>query len=209
MADYDFYMSNKQIKADAKDVLSGSWNVACKGTFVVATILIVPIVATILLSIFVYWWLSIPLGIVCLLLCFVLQYGATEFYLGLSKGETPHISTVFRGFAKIGPVLSTAIKKLFLLLFWLALLIVPAFVKSIGYSMSSLAIATSNSKQTDALKVSAHLMKDNYKRYFKFLMSFAQWFLLFVCTAGIAGIWIAPYFSVCKSLFYENLKTDF
>ena len=69
MADYDFYMSNKQIKADAKDVLSGSWNVACKGTFVVATILIVPIVATILLSIFVAWWLAIPLGIVCLLLC--------------------------------------------------------------------------------------------------------------------------------------------
>ena len=59
------------------------------------------------------------------------------------------------------------------------------------------------------IKESKHLMTDNKKRYFVFLLSNAHWILLTLVTGFIAGIWTIPYLLSQKAVFYEDLKTDF
>ena len=90
------------------------------------------------------------------------------------------------------------------------MMVFPVFVKNVGYSMSILLMADRPEIKSDtALVESVHIMKQNYGRYFKFLLSNLFWFLLILMTAGIAWIWIGPLLSTKKALFYENLKTAF
>ena len=68
MAEYDFYLTSKQIKSQTKDNIRGSWKLARQGALVLYLIFAVLVVTTVLLSIFVKWWISIPLGIVSYIL---------------------------------------------------------------------------------------------------------------------------------------------
>lgn len=211
MAEYDFYLTSKQIKSQTKDNIRGSWKLARQGALVLYLIFAVLVVTTVLLSIFVKWWISIPLGIVSYILLCILNYGWTKFTLELSREGTPKVSVLFCGFSKkIGAILAISIKRTLLSIFWLIMLIVPFFVKNIGYSMSTLMLI--DDKQTNkanALKQSKKIMAKNYGRYFNLVMSFFGWFVLELLTAGLAFIWVGAYFSASKAVFYDNLKTDF
>ena len=68
MAEYDFYLTSKQIKGQTKDNIRGSWKLARQGALVLYLIFAVLVATTVLLSIFVKWWISIPLGIVSYIL---------------------------------------------------------------------------------------------------------------------------------------------
>lgn len=210
MTNYDYYISNKEINTEAFDCMRGSWKDSAKVTLLYCFICLVSIALPILLGIFVKWWLSIPIGIIALLLICVLSYGYTNFCHRLSLQENPKTKELFTGFSKkIGGVLRLGIKKFFLSLMWLVLLVVPFFVKSIGYSMSTFLMIDKRATSENALSESKHLMKQNYLRYLKFLFSNLHWFLLILISAGVAFIWIAPLFMTKKALFYENLKTEF
>ena len=130
--------------------------------------------------------------------------------LKLARQEEPAFGDIFMGFNKIKIMLPLSIKRFFLNIFWLLMLIVPFFVQSIGYSMANLLILDREDvNNANALKESKHIMKDNYKRYTKFLFSNALWFLLMAITGGVAFLWVGQLVATRKALFYENLKTDF
>ena len=210
MLNHGFYISNKEIATESKDCLRGSWKVAALTTFVFCLFMIVALSITILTSIFVEWWFSIPFGILTILLFGIFHYGYSQFCLSIARQETPYISELFSGFSKkIGGILKLIIKKFFLLLFWLVVFIVPFFVKAIAYSMSTLLMIDKGLKSDVVIKESKHIMKQNYGRYLKFVFSNILWFLLVLISAGIAIIWVAPKFMTGKALFYENLKTEF
>ena len=211
MANYNFYISTEECKEHTNEALRGSWKQSASITAIFMLIMLVLILTTVLLSVFVFWWLSIPLGIFSLLVAGILSYGYNIFCLNLAQGKTARLTDLFAGFGKkMGAVIKLTIKKLFLYIFWLVALIVPFFVKTVGYSMSTLLLIDNpNINSSNALKESKHLMKQNYGRYVKFVLSFAGWFLLGIISAGIGFIWIAPMFVTNKAMFYENLKTDF
>ena len=211
MANYNFYITPQQCKEQAKDVLRGSYKQASGMTAIFLIIMLCFVLTTVLLSVFVYWWLSIPLGILTILMFSILSYGFNTYCLNLAQGKAVKKTDLFAGFGRnIGNVIKVSIKRFFLSVFWLVILIVPFVIKNIGYSMSTLMLIDNKKyNSSNVLKESKHLMKQNYARYVKFVLSFAGWFLLSIATAGIALLWVAPMFITNKALFYENLKTDF
>ena len=211
MANYDFYITSKQCKESTKDLMRGSYKLCSKTTALYMILCLLPIFATVLFSILVKWWLSIPLGIVTILLVGILSFGYDAFCLNMAQEKEARTKDIFKGFSKkIGSIIKLTLKRLFLAIFWLVLLIVPFFVNFCGYSMSNfLLIDNSNINGSNALKESKHIMKKNYGRYAKFLLSFSGWFLLGILTAFIGFIWIAPIININRAVYYENLKTDF
>ena len=211
MANYDFYITSKQCKEQANDVLRGSYKQSAGMTAIFLLIMLCLVALTTLLSIFVVWWISIPLGLLSLLVFAILLYGYNTYCLNLAKNKSVKISNLFAGFGKnLGKIIKVSIKRFFLSIFWLVMLIVPYFVKSIGYSMSTLMLIDNPKYNAEnVLKESKHIMKQNYGRYAKFQWSFFWWFLLCVVSGGIALLWVFPKYSTSKAVFYENLKTDF
>ena len=211
MALYNFYITNKDISEQSRDCLRGSWKTAISASLIVFLIFISLAAATTLLSIFVVWWISIPLGLFSLFIFAILSYGYNNLCLHISRQELPNKSLVFSGFSRrVRTILAVFIKRFILSIFWLIVLVFPVFIKNIGYSMATLLMADrSDIKSENVLVESKHIMKQNYSRYFRFLMSNFFWFFLILITAGIAWIWIGPLLSTKKALFYENLKTTF
>ena len=211
MTTHNFYISNKEIKEQAKDCLRGSWAVASSAGAIVFFICVVPLALAVLLPIFVKWWLAIPLGILTFLIWALMSYGYSNLCLKLAKQELPTKKEVFAGFSKkFADIIRIAIKRLFLSIFWLIVLVVPFFIKNIGYSMSYLLLADrSDITSENAIKESCHIMQQNYSRYFKFILSNILWLLLILVSGGFAWIWVGAILRTKKAIFYENLKTEF
>lgn len=211
MASYNFYIDAKKCREEAKECLRGAWKMSALMTLLYFFIMSLLIVATSLLSYYVAWWISIPMGLLTMLMGSILHYGYQVYCLNLAQGKDAKISNLFTGFSgKIGAVIKLSIKKFILLLFWFVLLIVPFFIKLTGYSMSKYLIADNRlSKEQSPIKESKHLLKKNYGRFAKFVLSFMGWYLLGCITFYIGFLWIMPMIEVNKALFYENLKTEF
>ena len=211
MTEYSFYISNKEIRQTAKDCLRGSWKASAGANLLMCIICLIPVLLAVFLSIFVVWWISIPLGLFCLYVFAIMRYGYACFCLKLARQEVPTKRDLFVGFSKrIKDILSLTTKKIFLSLFWLVVFVFPFFVKSIGYSMSTLLLIDRHDiTSANALTESKHLMEQNYMRYFKLLLSNFWWYFLVLVTAGFAYIWVNGILQTKKALFYENLKTDF
>ena len=210
MASYDFYISNKEINAKTEDCLRDFWTELSRASLINYIICILPLIITVLVSLFVKWWLSIPLGLITIIIWAIMEYGYSEYCLRIAKEENPQLKYIFAGFSrKIGKIFGITFKRLFLSIFWLIVFVYPCFVKNIGYSMSFMILADKNGKVDNAVAESKHLMKNNYMRYFKMLMANIHWILLLLISAGIAWIWIGPKLMTKKAVFYENLKTEF
>ena len=78
MLNHGFYISNKEISTDSAYCLRGSWKVAALTTFVFALFMAVALSITILTSIFVEWWFSIPFGVLTILLFGIFENGYSE-----------------------------------------------------------------------------------------------------------------------------------
>ena len=211
MIQYDFYISNKELASQSKDCLRGSWGTASAAAAIVFFMCLIPLAITVLLSLFVYWWLTIPLGLLTLFIWAIMSYGFSNMCLKISKQEIPIKKDVFAGFSrKMGHIIKIVIKRLFASIFWLILLIIPCVIKNIGYSMAFMLLADrSDIKSDNALKESAHIMQQNHGRYLKLIFKNTLWYLLILVSAGFAWFWVGPLLRTRKALFYENLKTEF
>ena len=118
---------------------------------------------------------------------------------------------MFSGFSKqAGRILKVYFQRLVLSLFWFICLIVPYFLKTPNYAVSTYLLLDRPKLETSKIiKDSTHLMTGNIERYSKFQFSFSHWYLLMLVTGFIGGIWILPYLYTSKAVFYEDLKTDF
>ena len=211
MTAHNFYISNKEIKEQSKDCLRGSWATAYAASAIVFFICIASLTLAILLSIFVKWWLAIPFGLITIFVWAVMSYGFSSFCLKLSRQELPSKKEVFAGFSKkFIHILRIAIKRLFLSVFWLIVIIVPCIIKNISYSMSYFLLADrTDITSENAIKESCHIMQQNRARYIKFIFSNFGWLTLILISGGFTWIWIGPILRTKKALFYENLKTEF
>ena len=210
MAEYNFYVSNKKIKTDSKECMSGVWGTSFACSLILFLTFLAFVATSVLLAIFVKWWLAIPVGLFGLLILSFLVYGYENLGLLLARQENFSKGIMFSGFKNFRNIFSLSIKKFFLRIIWLVMLVVPFFVNNIGYSMANfLMIESKENNSSNALANSKHLLKNNYGRYFKFLLSNTLWFLLILVTGGIAFLWVGQLLATRKALFYENLKTDF
>lgn len=92
-------------------------------------------------------------------------------------------------------------------LLWSLLLIVPGIIKGISYSMTSCIIAENPSISiTKAVRLSMLLTKGYLLDILTFYLSFTGWFIIYLLTGSLFGLWLVPYFNTSFTFLYLYLK---
>lgn len=65
------------------------------------------------------------------------------------------------------------------------------------------------SNPVKAMGKSMKLMKGHYVELIKIDLSFLGWWILYICTLGIAGIYILPYTSTVYAEFYDYIRGQY
>ena len=93
-----------------------------------------------------------------------------------------------------------------LILVWLLLFIVPGIIAAYRYSMAPYIMAENPTMTAmEAIEESKRLMANNKWRLFCLQLSFIGWYILAALTAGIGGIFLAPYTKAAYTAFYLDL----
>ena len=90
---------------------------------------------------------------------------------------------------------------------WSLLLIITGIVYSYGiYFANELMVDNPNLSPMEALKLSRRMVDGHRGELFRLDLSFILWWLLMACTAGIAGIYVLPYYKTTRALYYQNFR---
>lgn len=90
---------------------------------------------------------------------------------------------------------------------WSLLLIIPGIVYSYGiYFANELMVDNPHLSPMEALKLSRRMVDGHRGELFCLDLSFILWWLLMACTAGIAGIYVLPYYKTTRALYYQNFR---
>jgi uncharacterized membrane protein len=85
------------------------------------------------------------------------------------------------------------------------LLVIPGIIASLGLAMAVFLVIDKDVKGQDSLKASWTMMKGHKWEYFVFGLSFIGWILLVPFTLGILLIWLVPYMTVARTIYYDRL----
>ncbi len=90
---------------------------------------------------------------------------------------------------------------------WALLLIIPGIVYHYGiYFANELMVDNPQLSPMEALKLSRRMVDGHRGELFRLDLSFILWWLLMGCTAGIAGIYVLPYYKTTRALYYQNFR---
>ena len=184
---------NRILKEEALTALKGKWGLA-----ILTFVIFMSISMLSSRALFVFGFLiSAPLAV-----------GFRMFYLSLSRGETPHIVSLFKYFNnRFGTYLWAYVVMIIRVILWSLLLIVPGIIAAISYSQTFFVLAEDDSVSAlEAIDKSKHMMSGHKWKYFKLILSFIGWAILCIFTIGIGFLWLCVYMSVTKAKFYDELK---
>ena len=111
-------------------------------------------------------------------------------------------------------LLKLKLLKYVVIFLWMFLFIIPGIVKSYGYSQAELIYKDTvdrTGKQPSVracLAESQKIMMGHKADLFVLDLSFFGWYILNIFTAGILSIWLTPYKTMSRVVFYENLSKD-
>lgn len=94
---------------------------------------------------------------------------------------------------------------------WSLLLVVPGIIKAIAYSQAAFIYrdklnAGEKIGYSEAVTLSRQMMAGHKWEYFVMQLSFIGWWLLSAITAGLAGIWVLPYYYITMANYYVQLS---
>lgn len=95
---------------------------------------------------------------------------------------------------------------------WVIILIpalIPAFIKSLSYSMTPFILYDNTEMGTKAIDLSMKMMKGHKMELFILYLTFIGWGILCIFTLGIGYFWFAPYMNASLAEFYEEVKADY
>lgn len=145
-------------------------------------------------------------GPIALLLAGPLTLGAAGLFLRYTAGEKPKASEIFSGFSRFGTSFATSFLVNLYVCLWTLLLYIPGVVKSYSYSMAFYVLAENQGMGANAaIRESMRRMKGHRMELFLLQLSFVGWWLLCVLTCGLAGLYVAPYYSTAMAIFYRSL----
>lgn len=209
MDKFNFYEDLDNIKQDSKDIMNGSWGFCAKKMSLMLILALVVIgTAVTLCALFPSWYVITICVVIGVFLLSAIYYGCEVFFLNLASKLHTTTSDLFVGFKKIHKVIGITICSLFSFVFGLCLFVVYGFKFELGHSMSFfVSYQQPKLKPVECLKQSRRLMKGNKKRLLKLRIKNLGFILL--CLTVIGSVWALPYLLVNKSIFYNDLKTDF
>lgn len=227
----DFYITNKELKNKTRDFMSGSWNKYASITLVLFLILagLISICTIGVLKLEWYFNIIIIFFSVCLFSLFC--YGYNVYCLETMRDSKQSKKLLFAGFSKNAlKIFLIFVIKWVCIVVGLALLIFPGIILLIKFSQTSFVLNDDkNLKVIKVLKTSSKLMKSNTTKLMGIWFDCFKWLLLAVMmisvlfifginwitflilevVVGIVLIWLLPYYTIEKTLFYEDLKTEF
>ena len=113
------------------------------------------------------------------------------------------------------PVLVLYILQTIFTFLWTLLFVIPGIIKSYAYSQTYFIYKDINASGNenhlnylDYITLSRELMKGQKFEFFVLQLSFIGWWILGVCTFGVAFIWIIPYYQTTIAAYYKSLAGD-
>lgn len=184
---------NKVLMAQAREALAGKWGSAA--------------IATLVFCLVSGASSAIPLA--SLVVSGPLAMGVAYYFLSLSRGKTPEIGDLFKGFSNfLNTFVAFLLVTLYMIL-WMLLLIIPGIIAAISYSQVFFILAEDTTiSASEAIKKSKKMM-DGYKwKYFCLGFRFIGWSILCLFTLGVGVLWLIPYMQVSLAKFHDDIKDD-
>lgn len=130
------------------------------------------------------------------------------YFLNHLRGANPHWKSLYHeGIDRYGKYIVVGIITEIIIALWTLLLIIPGIIKSYEYYFVNHIIHDNPNLDHKQARDLSKRMTDNFKLDLFILdLSFFFWYLLVGITLGIASIYVEPYISCTKAMYYENLK---
>lgn len=133
------------------------------------------------------------------------RYGVVSLAIAVMR-RGARFGHALSGYGKVGRTLWLQLVSGMYVLLWSLLLIVPGIRALFSYRMAPFLLIDHPELSTGELIArSKQLMEGNRWRLFCLDISFIGWWLLCVCTLGIAMIFVFPYYLTAIAAFYEDL----
>ncbi len=138
----------------------------------------------------------------------VLCTGIIWYFLDLSRNSGKDFRSVFSECtSRFGNVFLTVLLSSLFISLWSILLIFPGIIAACSYSQALFLLRDNPGMgPMEAIRQSRQMMKGHKWEYFVLQLSFILWWLLFIVTAGIIGIYVLPYISSTEAVYYDYLR---
>lgn len=212
--------SNKEIMADARQALSGSWGMAVLG-YVLYFILVMSFTLFLISSVFFVSVVGLASGantqaavgamqsvaqLVELLVSGAFIVGFMGFFLGIAQENEARLELLFVGFRRFFKSFGVYFFYSLFILLWSLLLIIPGIIAAFRYAMVYFIIADDEECGVfEAFGRSKEMMKGNKWKFFCLHWRFFGWALLCVLIP-IGWLWLVPYMQTSFAMFYEDVK---
>ena len=130
------------------------------------------------------------------------------FFLNHLRGFSPDWKSVYKeGFDRYWDYLVVGLVTSLIIGVWFLLLIVPGIIAALSYSQVYYVLHDNPQVSCKRAREISYALTDGCKwDLFVLELSFIGWWLLVALTAGIAFIYVWPYYRTTKAMYYENLK---
>lgn len=130
------------------------------------------------------------------------------FFLNHLRGFSPDWKSVYKeGFDRYWDYLVVGLVTSLIIGVWFLLLIVPGIIAALSYSQVYYVLHDNPQVGCKRAREISSALTDGCKwDLFVLELSFIGWWLLVGLTAGIAFIYVWPYYQTTKAMYYENLK---
>ena len=149
------------------------------------------------------------IGLVLFILALPLTWGYQTLFLGAVRGGEATAKDMFEGYNKelFSRVLTTTLLYYVYVFLWSLLLLIPGCIKSYSYAMTPYILKDNpEMKNNAAIEESMRMMDGHKLELFMLDLSFIGWAILSLLTCCIGFLWLAPYMSMARVNFYEDLK---
>lgn len=187
-------LSASHIRQQAWNTLSGGWGTA---------------IVTVIIGELICYAANSVIPIIGMIACAPIYFGLNVWFLHYSRDDSTDLNKLFDYYKEFGRVTIAFILLGLIVFGWTLLLIIPGIIKAYSYSLTYYVMVDNPEMDySDAMQESSRLMDGHKWQMFVLDLSFIGWFLLGICTLGLAFIFISPYMSMAHAEFYRELIQD-
>ena len=214
--------TNKDLMADARMSLSGSWGMGVLG-YVLYIALMMSFSLFVFTSVFFVSMVSqfgganavaatgamnLFANLVEMLVSGAFMVGFCGFFLGIAQEGAARLELLFVGFQRFWKSFGTYFFYTLFIVLWTLLFIIPGIIATFRYAMAFFIIADDEDcGPLEAISRSKEMMKGNKWKFFCLHWRFFGWALLATFfTFGIGYLWLVPYMQTSFAKFYEDVK---
>ncbi len=214
--------TNKDLMADARMSLSGSWGMGVLG-YVLYIALMMSFSLFVFTSVFFVSMVSqfgganavaatgamnLFANLVEMLVSGAFMVGFAGFFLGIAQEGAARLELLFVGFQRFWKSFGTYFFYSLFIVLWTLLFIIPGIIAAFRYAMAFFIIADDEDcGPLEAISRSKEMMKGNKWKFFCLNWRFFGWALLATFfTFGLGYLWLIPYMQTSFAKFYEDVK---